>query len=135
MLQRVHHIDFVVRDLDRAVERYRRIFDVEPLAREELRERGVELVRFRLGGIWIILVQPVRDDSPVMDFLKRYGEGFFHIAYRVDSVETAARELDERGVRRHEPRRGVDGWKLLDLEMEETCGVMTQLIEEIGEEV
>ncbi len=132
MLQKIHHIDFVVRDLGSAVAAYRRLFGVEPLPRERLDGRGVELVRFQLGETWLILVQPVRQDSPVMEFLERHGEGFFHIAYQVASVDEAARELDGRGVRRHEIRRGVEGWKLLDLETAETCGVMTQLVEQDG---
>ena len=129
MLKRIHHIDFVVRDLDRAVETYRRLFAVEPSPRERLAERGIELVRFRLGATWVILVQPVRRDSPVMDFLERYGEGFFHIAYEVEDVEAAARDLRAKGVAPRPWRRGVEGWKLLDLEMAETLGVMTQLVE------
>lgn len=134
MLKRIHHIDFVVRDLDRAVERYRRLFGVEPLPRESLAERGVELVRFRVGESWVILVQPVSDTSPVMEILERDGEGFFHIAYEVDDLEQVARDLKEKGVglRQEVPRRGVEGWKLLDLEVEETLGAMTQLVGDPG---
>ncbi len=134
MLKRIHHIDFVVRDLDRAVEQYRRIFGIEPLPREELPERGVELVRFRVGETWVILVQPIREESPVQAFLDRHGEGFFHIAYAVDDFEATARNLERQGVRTAPPRRGVEGWRLLDLELEETFGAMTQLVGEDGGE-
>ncbi len=125
----------MVRDLERATERYRLILGQEPLERESLPERGVDLARFRVGEIWIILVQPTQEDSPVMDFLNEHGEGFFHIAYQVDDVETTGRSLEDAGIRLAGggTRRGVEGWKLLDLDMAETLGAMIQLVEPEGD--
>ena len=132
MIKRAHHIDFVVRDLDAATARFASVFGIEPRKRERLEDRGVELVRFEVGKLWIILVQPVRDDSPVQAFLDKHGEGFFHIAYKVDDVEAEAERLESVGVRRanREPRRGVEGWKLIDIDMDDTFGIYTQLIQE-----
>jgi len=131
MVDRIHHIDFVVRDLDKATDRYRQILGREPLAREHLPQRGIDLVRFRLGETWLILVQPLVADSPVMKFLDEHGEGFFHIAYLVSDVEAKGQALAQIGVGvvNTTPRHGVEGWKLIDLEMADTFGVMTQLIE------
>ena len=108
---------------------------MEPLARERLEDRGVELVRFELSNLWIILVQPVTVDSPVQAFLDQHGEGFFHIAYKVGDVEAVAERLESEGVQlvNRVPRLGVEGWKLVDIEMDETFGVYTQLIEEPGD--
>jgi len=130
-LQGIHHIDFVVRDLERAIGQYQRLFNVHFLERESLPSRGVELARFRLGDTWVVLVQPVRDDSPVKRFLDEHGEGFFHIAYRVSDAHAAAGELHAKGVKlmNDSPRRGVEGWKLVDLQLNETFGLMTQLVE------
>ncbi|MEM7583485.1 MAG: VOC family protein [Acidobacteriota bacterium] len=134
MVRRIHHLDFVVRDLDRATQLYRRILGQEPLPREHLPQRGIDLVRFRLGETWLILVQPLSDASPVMDFLRQHGEGFFHIAYQVDDAASKGQELadDGIGVVNLEPRLGVEGWKLVDLDMADTLGVMTQLVEQVG---
>lgn len=133
MLKRIHHIDFVVRDLDRAVAQYRRLFGIEPLPREQLPDRGVELVRFRVGESWVILVQPISETSPVRAFLDRHGEGFFHVAYQVEDIGAEARRLEAEGVRTAPLRRGVERWRLLDLDMEETLGAMTQLVGDAGE--
>jgi len=132
MVERAHHIDFVVRDLDRAAARFSTVFGVEPRGREKLEDRGIELVRFDLGNIWIILVQPTTDESPVQAFLDEHGEGFFHIAFKVGDVEAEAERLEAEGIRlvNRKPRRGVEGWKLVDIEMEDTFGIYTQLIEE-----
>lgn len=129
--RRVHHIDVVVRDLDQAEDRYRRVLGIEPLARESLPGRGIDLVRFRVGETWLILVQPTSHDGPVAAFLEEHGEGFFHMAVEFDDLERQARVVSERGIRlvNGEPRIGIDGWKLIDIELDETLGAMIQLVE------
>ncbi len=129
--RRVHHIDVVVHDLDRAVDRYRRVLGTEPLPRESLPGRGIDLVRFRIGETWLILVQPTDEDGPVAVFLREHGEGFFHMAIEVDDIEAEANALQAREVRlvNTQPRIGIDGWKLIDIELEETLGAMIQLVE------
>jgi methylmalonyl-CoA/ethylmalonyl-CoA epimerase len=130
-LVRIHHIDYVVRDLDRAIEKYRKIFQVPLEARERLESRGVDLARFRLGDTWVVLVQPIREESPVQKFLEKHGEGFYHVAYEVKDLEGAVSSLKANGVRlmNETPRQGVEGWKLIDIEPQETFGVMTQLVD------
>ena len=130
-LKRIHHIDYVVRDLDRAVAQYRKLFGAPLENRERLESRGVEMARFQLGGTWIVLVQPTREDSPVKRFLDQHGEGFYHIAYEVDDLPGMVSTLKAQGVKlmNDTPRRGLQGWKLVDLEMEETFGLMTQLVD------
>ena len=132
--KRIHHIDIVVHDLDRAVEQYRKVLGVDPGPRENLSSRGVDLARFRVGETWIILVQPTRPDSPVMRFLERHGEGFFHMAIEVEDVESRARTLQQQGIGldNDTPRIGVEGWKLIDIDLDETLGAMVQLVE-VGE--
>ncbi|MEX1311541.1 MAG: VOC family protein [Candidatus Sulfomarinibacteraceae bacterium] len=129
--RRIHHIDIVVRDLDKAETHYRKILGIEPRARESLDGRGIDLVRFKVGESWLILVQPTRDDSPVAAFLDTHGEGFFHMALEVEDIERAAHELRDQEINlvNGEPRIGVDGWKLVDIELGETFGAMIQLVE------
>jgi len=52
--------------------------------------------------------------------------------YQVDDVAAEAARLAGEGVRlvNATPRRGVEGWKLIDLEIDDTFGVTTQLAEE-----
>lgn len=131
-LARLHHLDIVVEDLDRAVSRYRTILGIDPEPRESLASRGIDLVRFRVGEMWLILVQPTRDDSPVAAFLSEHGEGFYHLAVEVDDIEGRASELIAHGIELADatPRTGIDGWKLVDIELDQTMGAMIQLVEQ-----
>ena len=129
----LHHVDIVVNDLDRAARRYAVVLGLVPGPRETLPERRVDLIRFRVGATWLILVQPT-GDGPVRDFLEANGEGFYHMAFEVADVAAAAAALQEQGVvvDNPRPRRGLDGWKLVDIDTWETAGAMVQLAE-VGE--
>ncbi len=70
MLQGVHHINFLVADLDAAVLRYKDLFDIDPMTIESLPERGVRTARFKMSGVWIVLVQPVDEQSEPMRHLR-----------------------------------------------------------------
>jgi methylmalonyl-CoA/ethylmalonyl-CoA epimerase len=75
MLDGVHHINFLVADLDAAILRYKDFFDIEAMTIESLPERGVRTARFKLSGVWIVLVQPVDEQSEPMRHLREHGDG------------------------------------------------------------
>ena len=63
MLEGIHHINFLVADLDAAILRYKDLFDIDAMTIESLPQRGVRTARFELSGVWIVLVQPVDEQS------------------------------------------------------------------------
>jgi methylmalonyl-CoA/ethylmalonyl-CoA epimerase len=131
MIKRIHHIDYVVRDLDQAVEAYEKIFQIQMEEKLRFDKRGVELAWFHLEGIKMILVSPIRLDSPVQKFLDDHGEGFFHIAYEVDDLDAATEHFKGNAIQMvsDQKRSGVEGWDIIDLDLKETFGVFTQLIQ------
>ncbi len=131
MLKKVHHINFLVSDLDEAVSRYRSVFGVEPGEIERLPERGVKVARFRLENVWIILVQPTDPDRLPAKHLASEGDGFFLISFEVDDIERAAASVKNRGcgVLDETPRHGLDDWKVVDIDPRDTFGVRFQLVE------
>ncbi len=131
MIKRIHHINFIVKDLDRAVERYRILFG-DPVAESEvLPQRGVRLARFRVADTWLILVQPVTADSVPARFLEEHGEGFFLLSCQVDDVRQAAGRVAAAGIGVTDlgPRQGLDDWQVMDLEPADLYGVDMQLLE------
>ena len=136
MIKRIHHIDYVVRDLDQAVASYEKTFQLQMEEKLRFDERGVELAWFHLEGIKIILVSPIRLDSPVQKFLDNHGEGFFHIAYEVDDLDAATEHFKGNAIQMvsDQKRSGVEGWDIIDLDLKETFGVFTQLIEKRKED-
>jgi methylmalonyl-CoA/ethylmalonyl-CoA epimerase len=133
MLTCVHHINFLVADLDAAVERYKELFDLDSIEVESLPERGVITGRFALAGIWIVLVQPVGDDSEPARVLREQGEGVFLISFAVDNLERAKEILVAKGAMRESamPRDGLLNWRVIDLNPASVFGASIQLTEEL----
>jgi len=78
------------------------------------------------------LLEPlVPGKGRIADFLKRNGEGFHHIAYRVENLDDLLDTLKGADVnlRDNEPRPGAAGSRIVFLEPEETNNVLTELVE------
>ena len=133
MLKRVHHINFLVADLDKSIERYKDLFELESVEIEMLPERGVATARFDLDGVWIVLVQPVDDKSEPARILREQGEGVFLISYAVDDLDDAREKLVARGAisRSATTRDGLLNWRVIDLDPEAVFGAPAQLTEEV----
>ena len=133
MLKRVHHINFLVADLDKAIERYKDLFELESVEIEMLPERGVATARFDLDGVWIVLGHPVDDKSEPARALRAQGEGVFLIAFAVDDLDDAREKLVARGAisRSATTRDGLLNWRVIDLDPEAVFGAPVQLTEEV----
>lgn len=129
--QRVHHINFVVRDLEQAIARYEQILGQPVAYRETLPARG-SLARFEVGGVWIVLVQPTDENSQPGQHLAQHGEGFFLLSFEVPDVEKASERLREQGFNmlNDQPRQGLENWQVMDVDPSDACGVLVQLVEE-----
>jgi methylmalonyl-CoA/ethylmalonyl-CoA epimerase len=131
MLNKIYHLGYAVEDIEAASRFYRENFGAEPTEPEVVGEQGVIATMFRVGESMVELVQPTRPDSPVGRFLERRGEGVHHVAYQVDNLETALRELRKNGVEiiDEEPRRGVGGTRIAFIHPKSAFGVLTELVE------
>ncbi len=97
VLNCVHHINFIVADLDAAVEAYQSTLGLGPFEYEEIPQRGVATARARVGDAWIVLVSPHAEHSVAGRHLKDHGEGFFLMSFGVDNLDQAVAELVQRG--------------------------------------
>ncbi len=127
MIQGVHHINFIVRDLEAAAVAWERILGRGVDSRDRLEERGVDIARFDLGGTWVVLVQPIGPGAPA-DYLATNGEGFFLMALGAESLEAEAERLGS-SLLRGAARTGLDGWRVRDLEVGRTFGAQLQIAE------
>jgi methylmalonyl-CoA/ethylmalonyl-CoA epimerase len=132
MLTGVHHINFLVADLGTAIERYKALFGLDSIEVESLTQRGVKTGRFELAGVWIVLVQPVDDDSEPARVLREQGEGVFLISFGVDDLDEAREELVAKGaISQSSPiRDGLQNWRVADLDPEAVFGARIQIVEE-----
>jgi methylmalonyl-CoA/ethylmalonyl-CoA epimerase len=107
----VHHINFVVRDLDVACARFERDLGLEPFEAVDHAPRGASVARSRVGDTWLVLVAPYDPESVPGRFLEEHGEGFFLLSLAVDELE--------------DTRAGILDWQVKD--MGEIHGALFQL--------
>jgi len=133
MLTRIDHVGLAVRDLDAAIEFYRRTFDLHVVHQEVNEEQGVREAMLAVGdsGAFVQLLAPLTSDSPIAKFLDRFGEGIQQVAYGVDDIDATSAELRARGVRilYDEAKRGTAGSRINFIHPKDAGGVLVELVE------
>ena len=127
----IHHVGYVVADLDAALAQLARTFATTPTHREVMTEQGVEAVMCEGRGGAIELITPLDPEGAIARFMAKRGEGFHHVAVAVPEIEAALASLAAAGaelIDRH-GRRGLGGHLVAFVHPRSTLGVLTELIE------
>lgn len=128
-MRSIHHVNFIVRNLEASLPAWEELLGQPVTSRDELPARGAKIARFRLANAWLVLIEPTRPDTPPGRHLAEHGEGFFLLSFGVDSLADEASRLGEDWFATP-VRSGLDGWRVRDLEPARTAGVQCQLTEE-----
>ena len=114
---RIHHINFVVRDLDEAMPRFQKALGLDPFTVIEHRPRGAQIARSKIGESWLVLVCPYDPDSVPGQHLARHGEGFFMLSVGYDDIVKQLERLEASGVQvtDRKPREGILDWQIADI--------------------
>ncbi len=116
MLHSIHHVDFLVRDLDTAIRRWREVLDLDCETRESLPQRGIDTAWFQIGATWRVLLQPTDPESPPGRHRAEHGESVFLLSFGVDDLDAAVAVLENRNVVCGAERSGLDGWPIVDVD-------------------
>jgi methylmalonyl-CoA epimerase len=132
MLTKIDHIGIVVNNIDESLVKYRTLFNIEAKYIEVLEDLAVRIAFIPVGEVMLELIEPlVQGKGNVADFLDKHGEGFHHIAYRVDNLKSLLATMEKAGIALRDsiPRSGGAGSWIAFLKSEETNGVLTELVE------
>jgi methylmalonyl-CoA/ethylmalonyl-CoA epimerase len=126
----IHHLGLAVGDLDDAIATYEKLFGGRLEHRDQLAEQGVEAASVLVGESRIELLAATAPDTPVGKFLAKRGPGMHHVAYRVDDVGAALRDLASAGAELidTEPRRGLFGLQVAFVHPDAAHGVLTEVV-------
>jgi methylmalonyl-CoA/ethylmalonyl-CoA epimerase len=116
-LTRIHHINFIVRDLNEAMARYERILGVDPFVVVDHPTRNAKIARARVGESWLVLVSPNDAESAPGRYLEKNGEGFFLLSLGVDNLEQRLEQLESDGIDTVDAgsREGILDWRVADI--------------------
>jgi methylmalonyl-CoA/ethylmalonyl-CoA epimerase len=132
MLTKVDHIGIVVRNIDEALDIYKRAFDLDPIKKEVIEETKLKIAFVQVGEVLIEFVEPMEPGFGMIgQFLDEKGEGLHHIAYRVEDIEASIERMRQANIplMDEEPQPGADASRIVFLESTCTQGVVTELVE------
>lgn len=111
MIEKVHHVGVVVRDIELAMRFYRDTLGLNVHKVEEIADQGVRAALLTVGDSEIELLEPTVTDNGVARYLESRGEGLHHICFQVDDVDASLAELKRKQVELidQEPRIGIAG--------------------------
>jgi methylmalonyl-CoA/ethylmalonyl-CoA epimerase len=131
---RIDHIGVAVEDIDAAIALYGESFEMELAHRETVESQGVEAVLLDVGEGHVELLAPLGPDTPVGKFLAKNGTGLHHVAYAVDDIDAALKDIAAAGIQLidSEPRVGIRDSRVAFLHPRSTGGVLTEIVEPAG---
>jgi methylmalonyl-CoA epimerase len=99
---KLDHIGFVVENIDKVKELFTAIgidSGTEAVI-NPLQKVAASFVNVgEKDDIYVELLEPASDDSPISKFLKNTGGGLHHLCFEVDDIEKTAHELNAQGFR------------------------------------
>jgi len=131
LLTEIDHVAIAVRDLEAAIDYYRRAFGAQVEHREIVESDGVEEAMLQVAESYIQLLTPTRDDSPVAKAIEKRGEGLHHIGYRVRDCAEALASMIAAGATPIDkaPRPGSRGTTVAFIHPKGSFGTLIELVQ------
>ena len=125
----LEHIGIAVSDLKKAIHFYEDVLGLECYAIEKVPDQKVRTAFFMIGDTKIELLESTDPDGPIGKFIEKRGEGIHHVAFAVENVTSALREIEGRGVQLidKKPRQGAEEMSIGFLHPKSTFGVLMEL--------
>lgn len=132
ILTEIDHVAIAVKDLEAAIDYYKRAFGAEVDHREIVESDGVEEVLLKVAESYIQLLTPTRPDSPVAKAIEKRGEGLHHIGYRVADCGAALNAMLAAGATAIDkaPRPGSRGTTVAFIHPKGSFGTLIELVQE-----
>lgn len=125
MLTHIHHINFVVIDLQKSIVYFNKLLGQQAKI-AKLPKRNVKTAQYEIGESLLILVQPLSSEGLVAKILADRGEGIFLLSFATGSIDKTLLDLEASYA---EKRTGLDGWSICDIAPIEQLGAILQLTE------
>ena len=124
----IEHIGIAVKSIEESRKFYEQVLGLECYKIEEVADQKVKTAFFMIGQTKIELLEPADPESPVAKFLEKKGPGIHHIAYSVENVDEALKEVESEGIQLIDKkgRKGADNMNIGFLHPKFTESVLTE---------
>src|SRR6056297_2339920 len=127
MISKIDHIGIAVKSLDDQIPFYRDVLNMKFEGREEVPDQQVEVAIFQVGEVYIELLEPTGENSPIAKFIAKKGVGIHHIAYLTDDIKAEIANVEQHGLKLidKEPREGAHDKQIAFMHPRSTGKVLT----------
>ena len=131
MLNKVHHVTYVVESVSDMAAYLENNFGLTPIRADEFTERGFKSILYQIGETLVDFFEPLRDDTPTAQQLRETGPGVMHVAWGVDGIDQLFADLQSKGnaMRGDGPSTSPFGYKTASIETSSSHGIYFQLAE------
>ena len=128
---KIDHLGVAVNSISEGKNFWTQVMGLEFEGTETVDAQKVTTAFLPVGESEVELLESTDPDGPIAKFISKKGEGLQHIAFRVDNIENALKELKEKGVRLIDqtPRKGAGGALIAFLHPKATNGILVELCE------
>jgi len=128
---KVDHIGIAAKSIDQVAPFWTVMMGLKMEGKETVEEQKATTAFFAVGNSELEILESTAPDGAIAKFIESRGEGIQHIAFRVENLEEALKELKEKGVRLidEKPRRGSGGGRIAFIHPKSTNGVLLELCE------
>ncbi|MEG9297791.1 VOC family protein [Mangrovibacillus sp. Mu-81] len=131
MKKTLDHIGVAVRNIEDTIQFYENVLGATLIDRYRSDAKGVEseIAIMEVEGARTELLAPTNNvTSPIARFIKQKGKGVHHIAYRVNNLDAAMKELEQLGIRvlQDSLRINKHGRRLIYLNPADTEGTIVE---------
>lgn len=132
ILTEIDHVAIAVKDLEAAIDYYKKAFGATVDHREVVESDGVEEALLKVAESYVQLLTPTNPESPVAKSLEKRGEGLHHIGYRVDDCAEALAAMIAAGATPIDkaPRPGSRGTTVAFIHPKGSFGTLIELVQE-----
>tara|TARA_S200000501_G_scaffold115147_2_gene108166 strand:- start:2976 stop:3386 length:411 start_codon:yes stop_codon:yes gene_type:complete len=125
----IEHVAIAVSSLKEPSKVFGDILGIDNTSTEEVVDQKVVTDIFDTGRGKVELLEATSENSPISNFLEKRGNGVHHIAFLVDNLEIALKDLAESGIELIDksPRIGAEGMLIAFLHPKSTGGVLVEL--------
>ncbi|MBE9538472.1 MAG: methylmalonyl-CoA epimerase [Proteobacteria bacterium] len=129
MITALDHIAIAVPDLEKAITRFAKDFDLSFEGREDVVNARTSTAFFPVPATSIELVHPLNGEGPIAGYLEKKGGGLHHLCFRSDNIEEDIARLKAKGYQflGEGPTPGAHGSKVIFIHPKSCDGVLIEI--------
>jgi len=132
MIRRLGHVGIVVENIENSLSQYETLFNLKPTAVVDVLGGKTRVAFVPVGDGEIELLQPLDENVPLMQYLRKHGTGIHHISLTTDDIDAEVSRLRKEGVvfDRETPTVGAHGTRIIFTVPKSTDNIAIELMQE-----